>query len=110
MQVNAVVDTFAILTAAAGWYYMFYSRAAHRLESIENRQINVIRIRLRRLGGGVMLLLGILFFAGFQELRPGPFVAVWSGVLFSLAAIVVLALIDVRLTWKLQKARRRPPS
>jgi drug/metabolite transporter (DMT)-like permease len=104
-----LIDIFSLLTAAAGWYYIFYSRAAQKLESVETHQLNRRRVRLRRIGGGFMMLLGVLFFAGFQNLRPIPYIAVWVGVLLSLCAIVVLALIDVRLTWKLQKSRRRPP-
>jgi Na+/H+ antiporter NhaD/arsenite permease-like protein len=105
----ALIDMFAVLTAAAGWYYMFYSRAAQNLEPLEARQLNRARVRLRRIGGGFMMLLGVLFFAGFQNLRPMAYIAVWIGVLIALAAIVILALIDMRLTWKLQKHRRRPP-
>ena len=107
--VNPVIDIFSILTAAAGWYYLFYSRAAQKLEAIESRQINARRVLLRRLGGLAMLALGILFFAGFQNLRPFPFVVVWIAVMAILATIVVLALIDVRLTYKIQKSRRQGP-
>ncbi|HXE53802.1 MAG TPA: hypothetical protein VN541_12340 [Tepidisphaeraceae bacterium] len=107
---TTVVDIFALLTAAAGWYYMFYSRAARRLDRIEASERNTLRVRLRRLGGLIMLLLGVLFFAGFQSWvtdRAGLFIGVWIGVLFLLLGIVVLALIDVRLTWKLRHQRRR---
>ena len=104
-----LIDLFAILTFGAGWYYIFYSRAAQKLESVETRRFNVLRVRLRRVGGGFMMLLGALFFAGFQDLRPAAFVWVWIGVLATLCAIVILALIDLRLTWKLQQERKRPP-
>ena len=106
----ALIDIFALLTAAAGWYYMFYSRAAHRLERVEAQHINLWRIRLRRFGGAAMMLLAILFFAGFQqwvESRAALFAGIWLGVLFLLLTIVVLALFDLRLTWKLNEARRR---
>ena len=107
---NAVIDIFSLLTAAAGWYYMFYSRAAQKLEHIEAQRTNTTRVRLRRVGGLVMMLLGILFFAGFQERiasHPGAFVGIWMGVLLLLATIVVLAMVDVRLTYKLREQRRR---
>jgi peptidoglycan/LPS O-acetylase OafA/YrhL len=105
-----VADMFAGLTAAAGWYYMFYSRAASMLEGVETQRINRRRVRLRRTGGGVMMALGILFFAGAQGLSPVPYIAVWAGVMLLLLMIVALALIDLRLTWSLQKSRRqRPP-
>lgn len=102
-----MVDIFAGLTAAMGWYYMFYSRAAKKLEAIEAQHINLWRIRLRRIGGGAMMLLGVLFFAGFQNLAPIPFIVVWIGVMLALLLIVALALFDIRLTWALRKTRRR---
>lgn len=104
-----VADILAGVTAASGWYYMFYSRAAGRLQGIENERINRRRVRLRRAGGGVLMLLGVLFFAGSQELAPVPYLLVWSGVMVLLLAIVVLALIDLRLTLEMQKSRRQGP-
>ncbi|HSU66273.1 MAG TPA: hypothetical protein VLJ39_05360 [Tepidisphaeraceae bacterium] len=106
---SVLADIIAVLVAASGWYYLFYSRAAQKLESVEARNVNLTRVRLRRIGGGAMAILGGLIFAGAQEIRPVWFIVVWSGVLFLLLTIVILALIDVRLTWKLQKVRRRPP-
>lgn len=106
---NAVADILAILTAAAGWYYMFYSRAAGRLEGIESERINRWRIRLRRAVSGVLMLLGILLFAGSQELSDVPYLLIWSGVMLLLLVIVILVLIDLRLTWQLQKSRRHGP-
>ena len=106
-----VVDIFSLLTAVAGWYYLFYSRAAQRLEAIEEAKINARRVMLRRLGGGFMLVLAICFFAGCQDgLSRQTFLGLWLGVLLLLAAIVALALYDVRLTWKLHRDRsnRRP--
>jgi hypothetical protein len=105
--VTAAIDIFAGLTAAMGWYYMFYSRAARRLETVEAQHINLWRVRLRRIGGGVMILLGVLFFAGFQDLAPIPFILVWTGVMLALLLIVALALFDIRLTWAIRKASRR---
>jgi hypothetical protein len=106
--VNPVVaDIVAGLAAAMGWYYMFYSRAAHRLEAIEAQHINRWRIGLRRVGGGLMMLLGILFFAGSQNLAPIPYILVWTGVMLMLLLIVGLALVDLRLTWELRKAGRK---
>ena len=101
-----VVDIFSLLTAVAGWYYLFYSRAAQRLEAIEEAKINVRRVMLRRVGGGIMLLLAVCFCAGFQEgLSNAVFLRVWLAVLVLLGAIVALALYDVRLTWKLHRDR-----
>jgi peptidoglycan/LPS O-acetylase OafA/YrhL len=107
---SVAANTFAALTAATGWYYMFYSRAAGKLEGVEAAKINRRRVRLRRIGGGVMMLLGVLFFAGLQELSTVPYLAVWTGVLVLLLMIVALALIDLRLTWRLHNDRKqRPP-
>ena len=98
---------FALLTGAAGWFYLFYSRAAQRLAGIEDQRLNDRRIALRRVGGVVMLLLAGLFFAGFYAFddppsRPGLFVGVWLGVFALLIAVIVLAMIDLRLTRKLR--------
>ena len=101
-----IVDTFSLLTAAAGWYYLFYSRAAKQLDGIEVHRLNQWRVRLRRIGGAAMLLLGVAFFAGFQVVNPRFFVATWISVMALLAAIVILGLIDVRLTWQVQKKLR----
>ena len=37
---------FSLLTAAAGWHYLFYSRAAHRLGVIEDAALNERRVML----------------------------------------------------------------
>lgn len=94
------------MIGAAGWYYLFYSRAANRLAGIERAQVNRLRVRLRRINGLLMLLLGGLLLAAFEavdaERTPGRFLAVWLGILGMLGAIVTLALWDVKLTWKLR--------
>jgi hypothetical protein len=102
---------FALLTGAAGWYYLFYSRAAERLSDVEDERINARRVRLRRAGGVAMLMLGGFLYAGFRTLdnpnqSPGAFLGVWLAVFTLLAVLVVLALIDVRLTHRL-RARQR---
>jgi len=110
--VAAVIDIFSLLTAAAGWYYLFYSKAAHKLQQVESQRINLARVRLRRVGGLIMLLLGVLFFAGFQdkiEASGAAYIAIWLTVLLLLLLIVVLALIDLRLTWALRRDRHRTP-
>ena len=99
---------FSLVVAAAGWFYMFYSKAAHNLVGMENDARNLRRIRLRRVGGFIMFLLAVAFFVLFQ-----PYV--WNSsvkalgmlllVMFLLLAIVVLGLIDLRLTWQLRKPR-----
>ena len=108
----ALPAILALLTGVAGWFYLFYSRAAHGLAALEDQRLNRKRVRLRRAGGAAMLLLAVGFYVGFYAADPGVhpklFVAAWIAVLVLLAAIVVLALIDVRLTFRLRR-RRHPP-
>ena len=60
-----------------------------------------------RAGGLVLLVLGPTFFAGFRTLEPqsdfdsGRFVTLWLTVLGLMGLMVILALLDVRLTLKL---------
>jgi hypothetical protein len=107
---TALSSTFSLLVAAAGWYYMFYSRAATNLGEVEDQALNLRRQRLRRIGGFVMLLLAIAFYAGFNtvdvETSAAWFVAVWLSVFVLLMMIVLLAMIDLRLTWRLRRPRR----
>ena len=46
---NFLPAIFALLVAAAGWYYLFYSKAAIGLRGIEDDRQNRLRVRLRRL-------------------------------------------------------------
>ena len=109
---NAIPAILALLTAAAGWYYMFYSKAAHRLAAFENSELNRRRILLRRIGGGAMFLLGVAFFAGFELMdhqKPVLFALTWMGVALLMLFIVVLGLIDLRLTMRLRRRDRDDP-
>ena len=102
---------FAVLVAAAGWYYMFYSRAASSLGGLESDILNRQRVRLRRVGGFCMFLLGVAFFVLFQSIdrqdRPKLFFLMLLLVFILLLAIVALGLVDLRLTWKLRRKIRR---
>jgi Na+/H+ antiporter NhaD/arsenite permease-like protein len=102
---------FALMVAAAGWFYLFYSRAAHRLSGVEDPRLNLRRIRLRRVGGVAMILLGILFYAGFytvdQQAPTLAFLLVWLAVLLLMAMILFLAIIDMRLTFQIRRDRHR---
>ena len=40
---RTMLSIFALLVAACGWYYLFYSRAAERLEGIEENRANRVR-------------------------------------------------------------------
>src|SRR5215207_2835761 len=108
-----LVGIFALLTGAAGWFYVFYSRAAHRLAGVEDQRLNDRRVALRRVGGVVMLLLAAFFFAGFvaldkdpAEQSPTTFLLIWVTVCVLLVVLIVLAMMDVRLTGRL-RARQK---
>lgn len=108
---HTFVNILSLSVAAAGWYYMFYSRAAHRLAALEASRSNVSRIRLRRGCGGLLALLGMLLFVGSQrqvEGRPVVFIVLWTGVMALLLVIVILAMIDLRLTLRIHRERQRP--
>ena len=109
-----VTGIFSLLVAAFGWYYMFYSRGATNLSGIERQENNRKRHRLRQAGGFVMLLLAIAMYAGFNSVdpqaSPSAFVSIWLGVFVLLLVTVVLAMIDLRLTWKLRHRQRAAES
>jgi hypothetical protein len=101
---------FALLVAAAGWYYLFYSPAAVRLGGIETDPANQKRIRLRRINGIVMMLLAVAFYAvGYTVSEPQPFLLLLVSIILLLAVMMYLALADLRLTAKLRRNRRQLP-
>jgi drug/metabolite transporter (DMT)-like permease len=105
-MVDYVPGIFALLVGIAGWFYLFYSRAAQNLGPFEDPQLNRLRIRLRRTNGIVMLALAACFYAayyGVEEQRT--FVIIFMTILMLLMAAVILALVDVRLTRKLRRRR-----
>jgi UDP-N-acetylmuramyl pentapeptide phosphotransferase/UDP-N-acetylglucosamine-1-phosphate transferase len=100
----------SLLTAIAGWFYMFYSKAARDLGGVEDQALNHRRIVLRRVGGAVMLALAVLMYLGWYAvgLDPPTLTAawVWLAVLVLLGALSLLALIDMRLTLRLRRRQR----
>lgn len=104
---SALLGLFALVVMASGWYYLFYSRAAEGLGKIEGRPANVWRVRLRRIGGLVIMLLGGMLYIGFFGVSWDPpteaFATVWLVVFMLLAAAVVLALADVYLTRRIRR-------
>lgn len=105
---------FSLLVGAIGWYYLFYSRAAHHLGAIEDARSNHLRGLLRRINAVIMLLLAVGIALGTykfdREGAESEFVITWAAVMFLLLLFVTLAMIDVRLTWRLRRSlqeRRR---
>jgi hypothetical protein len=101
---------FALLVAAAGWYYMFYSQAAQRLAAIEDPVLNHRRVRMRKLCGLAMTLLAVCFSLLIWTIEPktSPISAILllSAVFVLLAVVIYLALLDVRLTRQLHEKRK----
>jgi len=108
LRVFCAIFSFAV--AAAGWYYMFYSRAASRLSGIEHAHINSVRVWLRRVNGLLMFMLAVCFFAGFFAVdieHPTKIAAyVWLAVCGLVLALLALGLVDLRLTFKLRGSQR----
>ncbi|HEX8525166.1 MAG TPA: hypothetical protein VF669_23145 [Tepidisphaeraceae bacterium] len=104
----------AFLIGAAGWFYLFYSRAASNLSLIEDQKLNARRVSFRRFNAVLMLILAVLLAVGYYAFDPEQLTAqnravlaiVWLAVLALLSGILILALIDVRLTYKLRQAIR----
>jgi UDP-N-acetylmuramyl pentapeptide phosphotransferase/UDP-N-acetylglucosamine-1-phosphate transferase len=100
----------ALSVGAAGWFYLFYSRAASNLSGVEAESSNRLRVRLRRIGGLMMIVLAFVSYATCVALeRQRTVQAAWYllAVLVLLVAILILGLIDLRLTQKLRRARKR---
>jgi CDP-diglyceride synthetase len=108
---EALPMILSLLIGAAGWYYLFYSRAAQRLVVIEAQRANDRRVRLRRANGAAMIVLAVLLYLGSRAIdpqqRPRAFVVTWLAAFVSLLVIVALGLADVRLTLGLRKSARR---
>jgi peptidoglycan/LPS O-acetylase OafA/YrhL len=107
---RTLTPIFALLIAAVGWYYLFYSRAAERLEGIEENRANRLRGMLRRVNAIIMLLIAVgIAVATYRfdtdEMRQ-QFALTWVTVMMLLFVAVVLALVDVRLTYKLRRTLR----
>jgi UDP-N-acetylmuramyl pentapeptide phosphotransferase/UDP-N-acetylglucosamine-1-phosphate transferase len=76
---------------------------------VEEQRLNNHRIRLRRVGGAVMLLLAVLMYVGWYAVSLDPptlaAAGVWLAVLVLLALLSVLAMVDMRLTLRLRHRR-----
>jgi hypothetical protein len=110
VMMSVVIDIFALACAVAGWFYLFYSKAAGKLAIVESAAHNTTRVRLRRLCGAAMVLLGIGVYAGFNAVddhrNPGIYLAVWMGSILLLLLIIVLVAADIHLTRALRRKVR----
>jgi hypothetical protein len=104
---QSAVAWFALVVAGLGWFYVFGSQAARRLETIEARATNRRRIALRGINGACLIVLATGLFAGVYSIdarrRPGLYLIDWFTVMLLLLISVVLALVDVRLTMRLRR-------
>ncbi len=103
---------FALFVAAAGWYYLFYSSAAAKLAGVEDSQTNRLRIRLRRVCGGVIILMAAAFYAGtvaFENDRFMEAAVLFGAMMLLMLAMVLLGLVDLRLTNRLRRSRGGEP-
>lgn len=109
--VGALPGVLAGLIGAAGIFYLFFSRAASRLAGIEETSANNRRQHLRRMNGVVMILLAIGIaggsYAGDVEKPTAALLGVWLVVMALLVILLVLGLIDLRLSLNLRRSLRR---
>lgn len=105
-SVNPIPFIFSCLVVTAGWFYLWHAPRAGRLAILEGSRNNLLRIRLRRIGGLCMVALGVVFYLAWVAVnrKSSPIV-----VLVALASIVVLMMIvlflgwvDIRLTRKMR--------
>jgi hypothetical protein len=114
MESSLAVDLLALACGVAGWFYLFYSKAASKLAGIESARRNTLRITLRRICGAAMVLLGAAFFSGFnidEHRYTAAYLGVWIAALILLLLIVILVIADMGFTLNLrrQKDRQQKP-
>lgn len=102
---------FSILVAAAGWFYILHAARACSLKGFETDRDNRLRIRLRRIGGILMIVLAICFYFAYHLAGdPGrQWIALFcvTLVLVLLPIILFLAYVDLRLTLKMRETFKR---
>ncbi|MGC4033546.1 MAG: hypothetical protein QM754_17805 [Tepidisphaeraceae bacterium] len=105
------VTIFAMLCAAAGWYYMLHADKAEDLSGFERPNDNRLRIRLRRWNGVLLVVMALAFYVGFRiaDKDAGPLaIAICLGaVLILLPVVLFLAYVDIRLTRKMKAAHQQ---
>jgi hypothetical protein len=104
-----IAGLIAIVCAAVGWHYLFFSRAAVRLGEVEGQTANLRRGILRRINGAALFLLAACFYAGFvsvdPSIHPKIFSLIWIAVMILLLLVVTLAAIDIRYTARLRRRK-----
>lgn len=101
----------SVPVALIGAYYLVNASAVNWLGNLEGQGVNRIRVRLRRVNGVVLLLMSVALYLGVSRLlqirqgEPAGLVAplAWIATLPLLLAMLVLAMLDVRLTRSLKR-------
>ena len=110
MPPNAVI--WSLPVALIGLYYFINAGGGGPADEAEGRRINRVRARLRRTNGLVMVAMGVVLYLAISRSFPLPppgrgvgllAPLAWLATLPLLLAMVVLALLDVRLTRALRK-------
>lgn len=98
---------FALLCGAAGWFYFLHASRAAYLEGMEQPRDNALRIRLRRIGGVLMFVLAIAFYASYalSQRHGNPLLVLlcMAVTILLLPVILFLAWVDLRLTRKMRE-------
>ena len=105
-----VPTIFSLLCAAAGWYYLMHAGSAAKLGEYERPADNQLRIRLRRWGGILLVVIAVAFYIGFriadQHGNPISVMMCLLIVCLLLPVVLFLAFVDLRLTRKMREAGR----
>lgn len=110
MGVPLLPGILAVFVATVGGYYLLVSPAGSELAEFEAQHLNRLRRKMRRGGGLAMLLLSAALFTLFAAAEREAFATMrWAlvGVMAVLFVLMVLALVDVRLTQKLRRFHRQ---
>ncbi|MEM7809322.1 MAG: DUF192 domain-containing protein [Planctomycetota bacterium] len=111
MDLIAVVMSLPIVLAGA--WYAFNAGSIRTLAEIDGERANAIRVRLRRVNGAVMLVLGFVFYFVIARTRAlGDESAGGAGWLLPLAVLSIvplflLMLLLVWLDWRMTRRLRR---
>lgn len=106
--------SFGLLAAIAGGYYLCISQGSHILNGIEPPARKRARRVLRRVGGAIMVALGLAFVVligktvnRIEGQAPTAVLAAFVSVLFLLPTLLGLAVVDLWLTQRTRADMRR---